>query len=109
MSDNGEFRFLNHTGKKTVNRLALDVSNTIAILPLSAESSILYEKSGGRLLVPEAIRFNTTPLMATWSSRTVVSSRAHMLKCDPEKERALCVWMNSTFSIIWLRILFTTL
>jgi type I restriction-modification system DNA methylase subunit len=109
VSDEGEFRFLNQTGKKMVNKLALDMLNTIPIVPLHAESSILYEKSGGRLLVPEAIRFNTTPLLATWSQRTIVSSRAHMLKCDTEKERALCAWMNSVFSIIWLRILFTTL
>lgn len=108
-SVSGKFRLLNKTGKKIVNSLELDLSNTISISPRNAEASVSYETSGGRLLVPEAIRFNTTPLIATWSPELIVSSRAHILRSNSELERALCAWMNSIFAIVWLRTLFTTL
>ena len=61
------------------------------------------------MLVPEAIRFNSTPLLATWSPETIISSRAHILRANTDLERSLCTWLNSTFGIIWLRIIFTTL
>ena len=108
-SDTGNLRFLNRTGKKVVNKLKFDLSNTISISPQNSGASLYYQKAGGRLLVPEAIRFNTTPLIATWSPDAIVSSRTHILRADINLERALCAWMNSTFGIIWLRTLFTTL
>ncbi len=108
-SDKGNLRFLNRTGKEVVNKLKFDLSNTISISPQNSGATLYYQRTGGRLLVPEAIRFNTTPLIATWSSDAIVSSRTHILRADINSERALCTWMNSTFGIIWLRTLFTTL
>ena len=108
-SASGKLHLLNKTGKKVINNLVLDLSKTISISPLNERSSAFYEEFGGRLLVPEAIRFNTAPLIATWSPENIVSSRAHMIKANPKLERALCVWINSTFAISWLRTLFTTL
>lgn len=108
-STSGKLKFLGKTGKKIVNRLKLNLSNTKAISPRNAKASLLYEECAGRLLVPEAIRFNTTPLMATWSVEPLISSRTHIIKANPKLEKALCSWMNSIFAIVWLRTIFTTL
>ncbi len=54
------------------------------------------------------MRFDSTPLVATWSPEALASSRAHVVRLDPARERALCAWMNSTFAVAWLRAMFTT-
>ncbi len=108
-SRSGELRILNRTGRSVMRRLLLDLERTGRLLALSPDSSKYYAEMGGRLLVPEAIRFSTTPLVSTWSPEVIASSRAHMLSAQPDLERALCVWLNSTFAIAWLRSMFTTL
>ena len=107
-TDSGELRLLAKTGKEIVTRLELDPSKTEPIAPRSKAASKSYVEKGGRLLIPEAIRFNTTPLIATWAPQPIISSRAHMLSATPELEKALCTWINSSFAITWLRTLFTT-
>jgi hypothetical protein len=102
-------RLLNKTGKEVLTNLRLDLSRTIRISPKSADASVFYAKNAARLLIPEAIRFNTTPLVATWCSDKIVSSRAHMLEAtNPIVEKAICAWLNTSFAIVWLRSLFTT-
>ena len=108
-SQSGKLRILNRTGRSVMKRLLLDLERTGRLLALSPDSSKYYTEMGGRLLVPEAIRFSTTPLVSTWSPEIIASSRAHMLSAQPDLERALCVWLNSTFAIVWLRSMFTTL
>lgn len=107
-SPSGPLRILDRAGRAVFNRLELDPSKARPIEPKTEEAASFYRERAGRLLVPEAVRFNSTPLIATWSPEVLASSRAHMLRADPRLERALCAWMNSTFALAWLRALFTT-
>lgn len=106
---NGQFRILKKTGRSVMNRLSLDLSTTEKISPKKGESIKVFREYAGRLLIPEAIRFNSTPLIASFSDTPILSSRAHMITLDTnEQEKALCAWINSTFAIAYLRALFTT-
>jgi hypothetical protein len=105
----GNLRLLNKTGKGVLTNLQLDLARTVRISPKTADATKFYAQNAGRLLIPEAIRFNTAPLLATWCEQRIVSSRAHMLEAaNSTIEKALCAWMNTSFAIVWLRALFTT-
>jgi hypothetical protein len=76
----------------------------------------LFKEKGVRLLVPEPIRFNTIPLIATWNIDLLISTVAFMIKVNSNQdlssethEKALCVWLNSTFIISYLRVIFATM
>jgi len=107
--DDGQFRILKRTGKNVMNKLGLDLSSTEKISPKSGESIRVFREYAGRLLIPEAVRFNSTPLVASFSETPILSSRAHMITLNTkDQEKALCAWINSTFAIAYLRALFTT-
>lgn len=115
-SSSGKYKILRKTGKNIMTSLNLDLTKTEKIIPKNKQAQRVYQEKGGRLLIPEALRFNTTPLIATWSQEPIISSRAHMIRAassqnvSPQKlEKALCAWLNSTFTISYLRVLFTTL
>ncbi|MDK2464286.1 MAG: hypothetical protein QI223_05900 [Candidatus Korarchaeota archaeon] len=107
-SPSGGLRIVDRAGRESFSRLELDPSLARRISPRSADAERFYREKGGRLLVPEAVRFDSTPLVATWSPEPMASTRAHMVRLDPARERALCAWMNSTFAVAWLRAMFTT-
>ena len=108
-SRKGKYRVLTKTGKNVVNKLLFDLANTELITPRNHDAEEKYLNKSGRLLIPEAIRFNTTPLVATWSDNSLVSSVAYTLALKNQMaERALCTWLNSTFTILYLWTLFST-
>ncbi len=107
-SPEGALMILSSAGREAFGRLEFDPRLAQRISPKSADAERFYRERGGRLLVPEAVRFDSTPLVATWSPRVIASSRAHMVRLDPRRERALCAWLNSTFAVAWLRAMFTT-
>ncbi len=108
LSPEGALMILSSAGREAFGRLEFDPCLAQRISPKSADAERFYRERGGRLLVPEAVRFDSMPLVATWSSRVIASSRAHMVRMDPRRERALCAWLNSTFAVAWLRAMFTT-
>ena len=108
-SPSGSLRILDASGRSVMDRLLLDPSKARPISPKGRRAVEVYEKRSGRLLVPEAIRFDTASLIAVWSPEPLASSRAHMLRAEPAIERALCVWLNSSPAVAWLRATFTTL
>jgi hypothetical protein len=107
-STKGQFRILTRTGKDVMCKLSLDLTDTECIAPQNAESIRIFNEASSHLFIPEAIRFNTTPLVAIFSDVPLVSSRAHTIKIQRDIEKSLCVWLNSTFAIVYLRALFTT-
>jgi len=120
IASRSNYRILMEAGKKVMRKLILDLNYTKSIIPKREKSADKFLDKYSRLLIPEAIRFNTTPLIAIWSEVPIISSRAHMIKIIintkimqnmiPKKiEKSLCAWFNSSFSILSLRSLFTTL
>jgi len=107
-SPSGGLRIVDRANRESFGRLEFDPRLARRISPRSTDAERFYREKGGRLLVPEAVRFDSAPLVATWSPEVMASSRAHMVRLDPMRERALCAWMNSTFAVVWLRALFTT-
>ncbi len=108
----GELKILKRTGKYVYSSFKLDISKLEDITPINKTAKEIYKKVGATILVPEAIRFNTIPLIAVRCDKPIISSRAHMIKfiCEnTEKlEKALCAWFNSTYVISYLKSLFTT-
>lgn len=107
-SPSGGLRIVDRAGRGPFSRLELDPRLARRISPRSVDAGRFYRERSGRLLVPEAVRFDSTPLVTTWSPEPIASSRAHVVRLDPARERALCAWMNSTFAVAWLRAMFTT-
>ncbi|MHA1505585.1 MAG: N-6 DNA methylase [Candidatus Asgardarchaeia archaeon] len=113
LSSGGKYKVLKKAGKEVMSSLSLDLIKTENIVPNSGEAEEVYRKNSGRLIIPEVLGFNT--LVATWSNEPIISSVAFVInvwhqKVEPQKvERALCVWLNSTPIITYLRALFTTL
>ncbi|MHA1757812.1 MAG: hypothetical protein ACTSVV_13635 [Promethearchaeota archaeon] len=112
----GQYKILRKTGKKVIISLFLSSEKKEAIRPKNEEGRKSYREKGSRILIPESIRFNTTPLLATWSQEKIISTVAYMIKvkCDQEEksiqiEKCLSVWFNSSFIICFLKAIFSTL
>lgn len=115
--EKGPYRILKKTGKNIINKLQLNINFTEPIRATDTKIAKRIRKNRARLLVPEAIRFNTAALIAVWSPEPIISNRAQMIKINPFEldddmgkriEKALCVWLNSSFIIAFLRLAFTT-
>ena len=114
ISPSGRYRVLKKTGKGVIYSISLDLAKTESIVPNNVEAEKVFQENSGRLIVPEALRFNTTPLVATWSSEPLISPVAFVINVQSQNiesrkvEKALCVWLNSTPIITYLRALFST-
>ena len=107
-SSNTQFKILKKTGKKIITKFSLDLIQTTSTQPRNTLASKKFQEKASKILIPEAFRFNTSRIVAVWSREQIISSRAHMIKTDPDIDKALCVWINSSFIICYLRVLFTT-
>lgn len=105
----GHLRLLMKSGAKVFQRMLLNPSLATPVSPRTRSAAERYQASCGRLIIPGAVRFNSTPLMAAWSPEPLVSSRVHVVRASLEVEKALCAWLNSTFAVAWLRAVFSTL
>jgi len=114
ISPSRRYRVLKKTGKGVIYSISLDLAKTESIVPNNVEAEKVFQENSGRLIVPEALRFNTTRLVATWSSEPLISPVAFVINVQSQNiesrkvEKALCVWLNSTPIITYLRALFST-
>jgi len=96
----GSVRIL-YGGKEEVRKLMFAVPNAYA-LPKGKGKSLLKEKAG-RLLVPSAMRANTTHITSSLSEEPILSETFYALRLESEDEnklKSLCLWFNTTWGIL---------
>lgn len=79
--------------------------NSFAI-PNNENARELFENKSGFLLVPDRVRLGTAHVISMFSPTKTLSNIFYAVKLlkdeSPEKCKALCVWLNSTFGLISL-------
>jgi len=112
VSNINEFWFLDEASADVFSKSCLTADKVRYLYPKDSNALNYYKNHSGRLLIPEAFRFNTSGRVSIWSEHGIFSTRVHSITSEADKnekvEKALCTWLNSTFILIYLRALSTT-
>ncbi|MHA1252310.1 MAG: hypothetical protein ACTSRP_20160 [Candidatus Helarchaeota archaeon] len=109
ITSRGQYRYLDNIKRNTINQLKLKINKTTPIKPKNVKARQKYQNKASNLLVVESIRFNTTPLIAVYSDEKIISGNAYMIRSSKNIEKALCVWLNSTYIIGYLNSIYSTI
>lgn len=84
-------------------RINMIISPNSYALPKKDYAHTLFENIGGRLVVPERIRFNTAHIISMISDEKILSNIFYSVRLKnetPEKRKVLCLWLNTTWGIL---------
>ncbi len=91
-----------HGGGEEVRSKMLIHPNSYA-LPIGRKGETLFKEKSGRLILPSAIRINTSHVTSMLSSKPTISSLFYIVKLKEENEeklKALCLWLNTTWGLL---------
>jgi hypothetical protein len=92
-------------GEESVRSSMLVKPNAYAHLK-SDNAKQIYEKYANRILIPDRIRWNTTHVIALYSTEPVLSNMFYAVKLNvPDEvreyaEKAFVLWLNTTWGIL---------
>jgi len=90
-------------GGKEEQRKTLRTSSNAFVLPIIERGKNIFDKIGGTLLIPDRIRINTAHVISMICDEKVISNIFYIIRLKnetPEKLKALCVWLNTTWGIL---------
>ncbi len=101
---NGNCMVLREAGKSTMTSLVIKEPPLERASPVASSSATLHGRHAGHVFIPEAVRFNTLPLVAGYSSEPFISSVGMVIDLhEPEYSKAVVAWLNSTISLIMFK------
>lgn len=109
ITSTSQYKILNRAGKDIFNIFLLQSNLTTSIRPKNKEAQEKYQEKAAGLFIPESIGFNAIPLISIFSSKKIISSNAFMLKSSRKIEKAISIWLNSSFVISYLNAIFSTI
>jgi len=107
-SKSGTMKILTESGIEVMKSLKLKNGPFIKSLePKNIEGKKLYDDCSSHIIIPGTVRFNTYPLISSFSKEKIVSSGSFMLDFDDVNlNKAISVWLNSIFMLLYLRAKF---
>jgi len=91
-----------HGGGENVRNKMFIFPNSYA-LSIGKEGEKIFKNKCGRLLLPSAIRVNTSHVTSMLSNKPTLSSLFYVIKLKNENEnklKALCLWFNTTWGFL---------
>ncbi len=95
--------FLMIKGGEEKQRLRLSTTPNAYLLPISSTGREMFADKGGAVFVPDRIRITTAHVIAMLSDKKALSNifySVNFKKETSERNKALCIWMNSTWGIL---------
>ncbi|MBD3230902.1 MAG: hypothetical protein GF329_22175 [Candidatus Lokiarchaeota archaeon] len=103
------YKYLDNARRETLDQIKLKEEKLKSLSPKNSKARTRFEDKASGLLIPEAIRFDSIPLIGIYSDVRIVSGNLFMFQSSVKVEQASSTWLNSSFVISYLNALFSTL
>ena len=108
-NSNGPYKFLYEAGSDVLDCMHLRSDYRMKRYILSGSNSESVNINVGHIVVPEALRLNTMPTIASFTPDNVFSGVPYSVTTrDVRIDKALVAWLNSVFGMLMLRTFFST-
>nr|MDO8118437.1 hypothetical protein [Candidatus Sigynarchaeota archaeon] len=102
--ETGECLALREAGRSTMSSLLINEPPLERVTPATSVAVTSFSRHAGHVFIPESVRFNTLPLVASYMAEPAISSVGLVLDFhDQEYNKAIVAWMNSTVALIFFK------